>query len=63
MDRQQKHQEEHRVERQEKQAHERQSEENFSRPGPTVRPLWFLVGGIFLTLVALLIWMRPWMAS
>jgi len=60
MHRQEKHQEEHRIERQEKQAHERQSERAFSRPGPTIRPLWLLVGGIVLTLVALFIWMRLW---
>lgn len=62
MDRQQKHQEEHRIERQGKQSHERQSEQAFSRPGPTVRPIWFLAAGIALTLAALFIWMRAWTA-
>jgi hypothetical protein len=58
MDHEQKHQEKHRLERQEKQTHERESEKQFSKPGPTVRPLWFLVGGILLTVIALFIWMR-----
>ncbi len=58
VDHEQKRQEHHRLERQEKQAHERQKEEQFSKPGPTVRPLWFLAAGILLTLVALAIWMR-----
>jgi hypothetical protein len=58
MDHEQKHQEKQRLERQEKQAHERESEKQFSKPGPTVRPPWFLAVGILLTCVALFIWMR-----
>lgn len=44
MGRQQKHQEGHRIERREKRARERQSEQAFSRPGPTIRPLWLPAG-------------------
>jgi hypothetical protein len=56
MNREQRHQEHHRLEREAKQAHERQAEERFSRPGPTIRPLWFLVVGIVLTLVVITVW-------
>ena len=45
------------LERQEKQAHERQAEKQFSQLGPTIRPLWLLVLGGGLVLIALLIWM------
>jgi hypothetical protein len=58
MEHEQKRQEHHRLDRQEKQAHERQSEQQFSKPGPGVRPLWFLLTGILLTVAALVIWMR-----
>lgn len=57
MDHEQKHEEKHRLERQDKQAHEREVEKEFSKPGPTIRPLWLLVLGGGLVLIALTIWM------
>jgi hypothetical protein len=57
MDHEQKHHEKHRLERQEKQAHERESEKQFSKPGPTIHPLWFLALGILLTLGVIAVWM------
>lgn len=56
MDHEQKRHEKHEEERKHKQAEERQSEQRFSQPGPTIRPLWFLVLGIVLVLTALVIW-------
>jgi cytoskeletal protein RodZ len=58
MNREEKRQEHHRVEREEKQGQERQSEKQFSKPGVTVRPLWFLVVGFVLTLAAVLFWIQ-----
>jgi type VI protein secretion system component VasF len=58
MDHEQKRREQHEHERKEKQAHERQSEERFSKSGAMIRPLWFLVLGIVLTMIALFIWWR-----
>ena len=58
MDHEQKRHEKHEHERKEKQAHEREAERNFSKPGPTVHPLWFLAVGIVLTLIALFVWMQ-----
>jgi hypothetical protein len=58
MDHEQKRHAKHEKEREEKQLHERLSEEEFSRPGPTIRPLWFLVIGLLLTGLALVLWMR-----
>lgn len=58
MEHEQKRHEKHEKQREEKQAHERLSEKEFSKPGPTIRPLWLLVVGIVLTLCALFIWMR-----
>ncbi len=60
MDHDQKRHEKHEQERKVKQSHERQSEANFSKPGPTVRPLWFGVIGVILALVALAVWMTYW---
>ena len=57
MDHEQKRQEHHRLEREEKQTHARQAEEQFSKPGPTIHPLWFLVVGVALSLAALFLWM------
>ena len=42
MNHEQKRHEKHEQERKEKQADERRSEEQFSKPGPTIHPLWFL---------------------
>jgi hypothetical protein len=56
MDHEQKRHEKHEHERKEKQAHERQAEEQFSRPGPTIQPMWFLVIGVVLTMIAMVIW-------
>lgn len=56
MDHEQKRHEKHEHERKEVQAEERKSEKEFSRPGPTIRPLWFLALGIVLTMAALFIW-------
>ena len=56
MNHEQKRHEKHEQERKEKQADERRSEEQFSKPGPTIHPLWFLALGIILTMTALLIW-------
>jgi hypothetical protein len=61
MERQQERHEKHEKQREEKQATERQSEQRFSEPGPTVRPLWFLLAGILLTLVAMVIWWQAWL--
>jgi fatty acid desaturase len=61
MDRQQERHEKHDKERQHKQAEERQSEQQFSKPGPTIRPVWFLAAGILLTCIALIIWWRAWL--
>ncbi len=58
MNREQKRQEHHRVERQEKQGEERQSEKQFSKPGAMIRPFWFLAVGFALTVAAVLIWMQ-----
>jgi fatty acid desaturase len=59
MNHEQQRHEKHEHERKEKQAHERQVESDFSKPGrPSVRPVWFLVIGIVLSLVALVIWMQ-----
>lgn len=60
MEHQQARHEKHEKERKERQAEERQSEEQFSRPGPTIRPLWLLILGVILCLVALVIWMKMW---
>jgi thiol:disulfide interchange protein len=60
VDHEQKKHEKHRLERQEKQAEERRSEENFSKPGPTVHPLWFLAIGLVLAFTALIVWMMVW---
>jgi fatty acid desaturase len=60
MDHEQKHDEKHRLERQEKQAHERQEEEQFSKPGPTIRPLWIFVVGFILVALAIVVWMWLW---
>lgn len=57
MEHEQKRHEKHEEGRKEKQAEERQSEQRFSLPGPTIRPLWFLVVGMALVLTALGIWM------
>jgi hypothetical protein len=56
MNHEQKRHEKHEQERKEKQADQRHSEEQFSKPGPTIHPLWFLALGIILTMTALLIW-------
>lgn len=58
MDHEQQRHEKHEHDRKDKQAHERQSEDQFSKPGPTIRPLWFLVLGIVVTMTALVIWWR-----
>jgi hypothetical protein len=41
MEHEQKRHEKHEEERTQKQAEERKSEQRFSLPGPTIRPLWF----------------------
>jgi hypothetical protein len=55
MEHEQKRHEKHEEERKQKQkqADERQSEQRFSLPGPTVRPLWFLALGFVLVLIGL----------
>jgi hypothetical protein len=59
VDHQQRQHERHEHERAEKRAEERRSEAEFSKPGkPALRPLWFLVAGVVLSLIALVIWMR-----
>jgi hypothetical protein len=59
VDHQQERHEQHEHERAEKRAEERRSEAEFSKPGkPAVRPLWLLVAGVLLSLLALIIWMR-----
>jgi len=58
MQHEQKRQEKHKLDRTEKQAEERQSESNYSKPGAKVRPRWFLVLGIGLTTMAMIIWWR-----
>ena len=57
MDHEQKRHEKHEHERKEKQAEERKSEDNFSKPGITIRPLWFWAVGFVLVLVAMGVWM------
>jgi hypothetical protein len=57
MEHEQKRHEKHEEARKEVQAEERQSEQRFSLPGPTIRPLWFLALGFVLVLSALAIWM------
>ena len=56
MEHEQKRHEKHEEERKQKQIEERQSEQRFSLPGPSVRPLWFLALGLVLTMTALFIW-------
>jgi hypothetical protein len=56
MNHEQTRHEKHEQGRKEKQLHERLSEEQFSKPGPTIRPLWLLAAGIILTMTALFIW-------
>jgi len=58
MEHEQKRHEKHEEERKHKQAEERQSEQRFSLPGPTIRPLWFLALGFVLVLTALFTWWR-----
>jgi hypothetical protein len=59
MNHEQHRHEQHEQERKEKRAHERQTEAEFSKPGkPAMRPVWVLVVGIVLSLLALFIWMR-----
>ena len=58
MEHEQMRHEKHEGVRKQKQADERLSEQRFSLPGPTIRPLWFLALGLVLTLTALLIWWR-----
>jgi hypothetical protein len=60
MDHHQKRQEKHELDRKDKQADERASERQFSKPGAGVRPVWLLVGGFLLTVAALIVWMRAW---
>ena len=57
MEHQQERHEKHEKDRKEHQAEERQSEERFSKPGPTIHPIWFLAIGIAVTLTALVVWM------
>jgi len=61
MNTQQKHQEERRLERDEKRANLRQAGRHFSLMTPTLYPMWFWVLGISLTLGAILIWTRSLM--
>ena len=60
MDHEQKRHEKHEEERKHKQAGERQSEQRFSKPGPTIRPRWFLALGFVLVLTALFIWWQAY---
>ena len=46
--------------RKQKQAEERQSEQQFSKLGPTIRPLWYLALGIVLVLTAAFIWWQAY---
>jgi hypothetical protein len=60
MEHEQKRHEKHEEARNQKQAEERQSEQRFSLPGPTIRPLWFLALGCVLVLTALFIWWQAY---
>jgi hypothetical protein len=60
MEHEQERHEKHEEARKQKQAEERQSEQRFSLPGPTIRPLWFLALGFVLVLTALFIWWQAY---
>lgn len=60
MNHEQNRHEKHEEDRKVKQAEERRSEQRFSLPGPTIRPLWFLFLGFVLVLTALVIWWQAY---